>query len=365
MNKEKILFYKILIYRCTLKPLKRLKYKAFDFFWIKKQFSGARLNEKRIFLVGTPEHRNFGDQAIAQAEIEFLKDYFPERDAVEITLPRFMRLRGFLKSNVKAADLILLHGGGYMGNLWMEGEIMFREALRCFSDNKVVAFPNTVFFQKIANWENELEETKKAYREHKNLTVFIRDESFEYMVNEICGAADICVLNTPDIVLYLNESKTKLERKNVTFVMRGDHEKTTSDDLVKTLVSHVEKYGYSCRYSSMIAASKPDISKRETFLQGKFDEFRSSKLVITDRLHGMIFSAVTGTPCIAFNNSSKKVQGVWNLWLRGIPYVKFVNSEEEAIALMREMLNLPEQNYDNSMFKEQWDRIASIVKESL
>ncbi len=39
-------------------------------------------------------------------------------------------------------------------------------------------------------------------------------------------------------------------------------------------------------------------------LNSKFAEFLSSGLVITDRLHGMIFAAITGTPCIALDNKS-------------------------------------------------------------
>lgn len=52
----------------------------------------------------------------------------------------------------------------------------------------------------------------------------------------------------------------------------------------------------------------------------------SSKIVITDRLHAMLICAITGTPCIAFDNISKKVQGVCELWLEKFPYIKFVDS---------------------------------------
>ena len=36
---------------------------------------------------------------------------------------------------------------------------------------------------------------------------------------------------------------------------------------------------------------------RELLLKQKIKEFQSAELVITDRLHGMIFAAITGTPC--------------------------------------------------------------------
>ena len=55
-----------------------------------------------------------------------------------------------------------------------------------------------------------------------------------------------------------------------------------------------------------------------TYKQGKkkfkkiIKQFSKSKLVVTDRLHGMILSVITGTNCIAFDNSSGKVSGVYD-----------------------------------------------------
>ena len=56
----------------------------------------------------------------------------------------------------------------------------------------------------------------------------------------------------------------------------------------------------------------------------KLDEFRKSKLVVTDRLHGMLFAAITGTPCIALGNSSGKVKGVYD-WLTHLDYIQYVD----------------------------------------
>ena len=46
---------------------------------------------------------------------------------------------------------------------------------------------------------------------------------------------------------------------------------------------------------------------REYFLNKKFREFSERNLIITDRLHGMIFAAITGTPCVAMDNISHKI----------------------------------------------------------
>ena len=52
------------------------------------------------------------------------------------------------------------------------------------------------------------------------------------------------------------------------------------------------------------------VEKREEELKRKFNEFKSAKLVVTDRLHGMVFAAITGTNCIVINSKSPKNEGM-------------------------------------------------------
>jgi pyruvyl transferase EpsI len=69
---------------------------------------------------------------------------------------------------------------------------------------------------------------------------------------------------------------------------------------------------------------------------GKLDEFAKSKLVITDRLHGMIFSAITGTPCIVFANSNGKVEAEYQ-WIQSLPYIRFVSHIGEFAHVMKKI----------------------------
>ena len=50
---------------------------------------------------------------------------------------------------------------------------------------------------------------------------------------------------------------------------------------------------------------------------------------VTDRLHGMIFSVVTGTPCIALDNVSGKVRGV-HAWIEDLPTLRFAHDLGEG-----------------------------------
>lgn len=55
----------------------------------------------------------------------------------------------------------------------------------------------------------------------------------------------------------------------------------------------------------------------------KLEERASSKLLITDRLQGMVFAAITGTPCIVLNNNHYKVKGTYE-WISTLDYIEYV-----------------------------------------
>lgn len=49
-----------------------------------------------------------------------------------------------------------------------------------------------------------------------------------------------------------------------------------------------------------------DYADREKHFMEMLDRIGSSKLVITDRLHAMIFSIITKTPCLVFETAMAK-----------------------------------------------------------
>ena len=52
---------------------------------------------------------------------------------------------------------------------------------------------------------------------------------------------------------------------------------------------------------------------------------------MTDRLHGMIFSVITGTPCIVFDNFNSKIKNAY-MDLTGSDHVIMVDNKEEFAA---------------------------------
>jgi pyruvyl transferase EpsI len=85
---------------------------------------------------------------------------------------------------------------------------------------------------------------------------------------------------------------------------------------------------------------------RDEQLQAKWQEFAASRLVITDRLHAMIFAVITGTACIAVDNKSKKVSGVYE-WLQDVPYVHYCDSPAQVCETIDRVLygDAPRERY--------------------
>src|SRR5699024_1734022 len=85
-----------------------------------------------------------------------------------------------------------------------------------------------------------------------------------------------------------------------------------------------------CYLSDTVIDANFEGEIRKKYLERKFKEFSTSKLVVTDRLHGMIFSLITGTPCIAFDNISKKVSGVYE-WFKDTGYIICITEENKYL----------------------------------
>lgn len=326
----------------------------------------AYLNATRgrgnILIFLTPEHGNIGDQAIIVAEREFFKKRLPGRMIVEVPQGLDRPVAAKLSTGHSDNFVVTVPGGGFLGNLWLPSNYVEEVYLKKFPTRKIVLFPNTIFFEKKGAWKKEIEETRIAYQAHKDLHVFIRDRSIDFMRERIVGGNFSEVHSVPDIVLSLNRSEPKFERRGVLLCCRSDKEKVLSDDAIASIEKKLFDKGEQVIRTDTVVPYGVSSSVREFEVERKFDEFRRARLVITDRLHGMIFATITGTPCIALNNSSGKVEGVWSLWLKHLNYVKFVQRAEEIPALLDEMLALGGQRYNPVVFERYWQEIAEVCK---
>ena len=318
----------------------------------------AAIKGKKILFLLTPEYGNLGDHLIAVAATNFFRKKLPEYKICEIPLDNITySSEKILKNFASAFDFVVITGGGFLGNLYLRVEVFFRMILQAFSSNKVIVLPQTIFFENNADGKREQKISAEEYKKHKNLSVFIRDSSFEFVKNQMLLPFQK-VINVPDIALFANYSSLNENREGVLFCLRNDKEKNLDEKKTQFLLEILNKENFPISYTDTVVNHMILKEKREHAVFEKAKEFASAKLVITDRLHGMIFAVVTGTPCIALDNTTGKIKGVYNLWLKSVPYITFVeNIETITPELIKKLYELPKQIYSPEQFMDYWNEI--------
>lgn len=308
-----------------------------------------------VFLLMTPEHGNVGDQAIAKAETEFLKNHGIHY--IEITSSKLNEMKWANQLDIFNGFPILINGGGNLGTLWMGVENLQREIIQKNPKSSIYFLPNTVFYENNDWGKEELRKSIQIYNNHKHLTVYAREKvSYDFMKPIY---RDVRLV--PDMVLTLREDGRGLMRKGCLLCLRSDCEKIRTEDQEAVLRSQAKSlFGENVRDTDMVEGNHIAPSEREVALERKFNEFASGELVITDRLHGMIFCAITGTPCIVVDSKSPKLRGCY-AWIKHLDYIRFAEKPEDIAEEYLKILEGPH-HYENSQLIPYYQTLAEDIR---
>ena len=322
--------------------------------------------EKSIFVIGSPVHGNLGDHAIIEEEKKFLKEYFPDYIHFEILMPFYHTQKRFLQKNINSKDLVCISGGGWMGNLWIHNEIVVREIVETYLFNQVIIFPQTLYYTKDTQGYKELEKTVQVFAKHKNLIFCVRDRnSYELILNRFELNGKSKVVYCPDMVLYGHCEKNfsvAETNSNINICIRDDCEgvyKNTRENIMQFIPAQ-----YQPVLIDTVVPHRVSLKTRKYELNKIWGEFATAKLTITDRLHAMLFSVINGTPCIALNNKTGKVFGVYE-WIAELRLVICVDSVEEIKERLFDMLLVHHRKYDTNYLQIEFDRLATIIREAI
>lgn len=320
-------------------------------------------NDKKIFVYLSGFYQNLGDMAITYSQEQFLKKNFPEYKIIMVpSVDTYTTIR-WAKSIVNNDDIITIVGGGNMDSNYASLENCRRFIIRCFKKNKIVLFPQTMHFNNDLYGRYRLKKTIKTYSKHNNLHIFAREyNSYENMKKMFKNARTVGLV--PDMVLYLNfVNKFQCERNGALCVFRNDFEKACDFDLDTIHKLLEEKYG-SVEDTDTVCVSK-DACVYDIYDKTILDFLKnisSKRLVVTDRLHCMIFCVITGTPCVAFDNSNKKISGVYKAWLDNLNYIKVLECYDKME--FSDLISAYE-NFDFSLTKfehyEDYDSIKACI----
>ncbi|MBO7293401.1 MAG: polysaccharide pyruvyl transferase family protein, partial [Clostridia bacterium] len=271
-------------------------------------------------------HGNLGDHAIVCAEYWMLSMAFPGRPIVEIANDEYKSHATLIERMTNDKDLVVIDGGGNLGTLWPREDDKITDIIRRFSNNRIIIFPQTCYYGGETPWEDRVSRNYEAYRGARDLTIMLRDfASFEFCQEHFPGVRFVLV---PDIVLSLDPEVEEAERSGALLCFRGDCERVLREEDEEEIRRYLAERGMNCRDTSTVIKEAVGKHTREGEVTKKLLEFSSAELVVTDRLHAMIFAAITGTPCVALDNKSKKVSGVYR-WIESLAHIRVVSAPGE------------------------------------
>lgn len=304
--------------------------------------------KKTAYLLATPTHDNIGDLAIVVAEEKFLKECGYDK-IVNIIMGDCWESPKCIARLLPRKAMVYFHGGGNMGDIYLD-EHLRRMMLPLLSEREVVLFPETIFYRDTLKGSEEKKNSVKFYN-RRNITIAAREEQSFKIMKELYPKANI--LLTPDIVLSLGVQEFKTNKEGILICFRDDQEKALSNNDIEKIIKELEARHYACSRTSMIYYRHITAGMWEEVVREKMREIASSRLLITDRLHGMIFAALTQTPCIVFGNNHHKISGVYQ-WLKELRYIQFVFSADEAVEQAEKMYRLKgcRFEFDENAFSE-------------
>ncbi len=333
----------------------RLKRYLDDFFYI---FKARRKLGPDFFMVGSNTGGNMGDSAILLAEKKFMEsmDLSFKEVTFEEMYDKYFKIYNHV---LRASDTILYQGGGNMGNIWYHEEYYRRKLIQKHPDNEIIIFPQTIFFTDSADAEDRKRESIDIYN-RPNITIVAREKISYEIFTELYPKANI--LLTPDIVLSLPAYRFKQNRDGILLCMRRDYEKIFSSEAESKLISVIKGMDIDYSYTdTCIEDNSYTVTQREDVVTAKFRELASAELVITDRLHGMVFCAITETPCIVLSNFNQKVKGTYE-WIKYLDYIRYVDTVEEAIGLIPDLMKMKNCRYDNSRLLPLYEPLREIIR---
>lgn len=320
----------------------------------------AQRGDKNIILINTHEYINIGDHLITEATYALLQAYYPDYTILEITANHFALEREMLKGCIQKGDVLVIVGGGYLGSLWLtNGEHNVQAIVKDYPNNRIVVFPQSMYYEDNDEGARELITAREIYSKHNNLHIVLRDERSYFFATKMMPS-NVKNYYFPDTALcypYENAS----ERKKVALCIRQDKESVIDKGIVtEKVISLACRLGTEAVATDMMSPEVYPIEYRNEVVACKLEEFSEYKLVVTDRLHCMIMCAITGTPCVAIDNVSGKVSGVYK-WIEKLSYIRIMEDLSQLENMAAEVFNADITVRPYDLLGEKFAQLAQLV----
>lgn len=312
---------------------------------------------KYFVLIGSPLHGNLGDQALVLGELNFFHEKKKGYKLIDIPSEIFQQNTKKFTKIIKDR-IILIHAGGFLGDTWINEERMVRTVIQSFPNNKIIILPQTIYFSNTSDGIQEQTLSEQIYNEHNNLVICTREETSFNLAKTMFPNQKALLI--PDMALYLKPCIREKSENIALLCLRVDIEGILSDFEKENVEESLKKYDFAdIKYTDTVIKRKIYQFMRKYEVTKKLKEFAQAKLVVTDRLHGMIFALLTGTPCIVLPNHNYKVSGVYQ-WIKKSNIIKFISDIQDIDDSIKQIL---EQKDDGHIINDLKSFYEPLLKE--
>ena len=286
-----------------------------------------RNNGRRgIILLNSPDYPNLGDHAIAYSAVKYFRTNHPEYDLFEIPCDFYLKEKEMLLQCVSSGDILVINGGGYIDSLHIRLFDVVNDVFGAFKNNKIVVLPQSFYFSDDKLGDRLKKEFATNISKNGNIYFFAREEkSMDVLRNIVANNGEDRLLLAYDMAFYYGKDLINEERRNcfaeeisregAGICLRTDREKT--NDFASGVKAKLDAMGMDHEMFSTVLNRKVSSKTREKEIKEIIRFIKSKKIVITDRLHCMIFCVLTDTPCIVFDNITHKIHGVCQMLPKG------------------------------------------------
>jgi pyruvyl transferase EpsO len=319
-------------------------------------------------LIDYPNHENVGDAAIWVGERALLRQH--EREVAYVADIASYSSRA-LRQRIGPGGVILLHGGGNLGDLYPHHQALRESVITAFPRNQVIVMPQTATFRT----KETIERTRRVFDGHPDLTVLVRDEDSLQLMQHNFSTRSLLAPDSafalPDNAFKLGQAATQYPRlPPIRWLARTDAEAGTypvsqsgdpslAPDVFVT--DWVGKRSASLRLvawrqatlvsggASRVLAAR--LSALDGWLARSYDELAAmrveyglqllgrAQVIVTDRLHGHILALILGIPHVLLNDRYDKVGRFYRTWTRHHPAVQFASDPMDALSKARALLS--------------------------
>lgn len=293
--------------------------------------------QPRCFVFLAADYGNLGDVAITYAQEKFLKEKFPDYEIVDVPISCTLTAIRSIRRQVRPDDIITIVGGGNMGDMYHDIEMLRLMVVRTFRANRIISFPQTIDYTDRPGAKWLLGLSRRVYNRHPELTMCARETvSYERMKQWYPRAN---VVLTPDIVMTLDKREPAALRTRVAFCLRDDMEKTDNSSVVAGIRQFCRERGLECLdRDTHIGRDRLSTDERVSELEKIWADFRTCRFIVTDRLHGMIFAYITGTPALVLPNSNFKVEKC-HAWIKDCGYIRLIHDADDITPIISQILD--------------------------